>query len=513
MRLELEQLDARGFAVHLAPAEDGTEQLLRVRSTTGLKGELSQSDQSLRLSNVGAEWLVLDALALAFGNVWLRIVGEATLGQVRCAFAQGGGHTELDVGSHGLHAQLEIDAGSVRLRGEARMQGTQLQLRDAEGRIEAEVARVENFRLQVGELVLSAPELSADELVVGWGEGGFKLEAKRLSGVALSLTVGALKLSGEGLELDRLSVRGANVSFASARVEQASLSAVFGRDGADESARDTVPHAPAELRSPAKKRKLFDYALLDGLSGTLHIDAVVDMTVPIIGNRRATHKLRLQVDDGSIDFRELESDLSALEGQILDFSVRDDALVLERGIPLLPTRGFGKPLLLWDLDADDVALAHKRLIRLSVLPRVRLARELQAEKEEREGRESSSAWTFALRRLGLENILLQLSLDDVARSMDGAIKQLRFDHLSGRGEIQHEMSGEARPGLLRADLEGLVTKIEDLALGETLALDIGTLSLGKLRDASLTFVGLKPEQLTVSIAQLNMQDTKLRSAG
>jgi hypothetical protein len=502
MRLGLEYLDARGVAVDLAGIAGG-EQRLQVRSATALTGSLVQEEGRFELEDVAAEWLVFDALALLFGTVSIGLTREATLGQVRASYIRRGEESRLELASHGLHAAvLQIEAGSVRVSGEARMQNTRLLLEGGEGRIEAEVARVENFRLQIGELLLTAPELAAENLMVGWGGAGFKLEAKQLSGDKLSLQVGKTKLDAEAINLRELLVRGANVSVASAQVERGSLEMAFAEGPAPE---PLLPVTPS--RRPPPPRKSFDYALLDGLSGALHVDAVVDMTVPLLGQRRATHKLRLSVDDGTIDYRELEAGLSALEESLLDFSVREDALVLERGIPLLPTRGFGKPLLIWDLGPRDLELAQRRHIRLSVLPSVRLAREFTAEREERE---SSSSWAFALRRLTLENIALDLAHKDLG-PVPSALQRLSFDRLQARGEIQHEMSGPKRPGVVNAELEGLSASVQELSLGEKLTLTVPQLSLGKLSGASLDFVGLKPTHLRVAIEKLGLVDARLRS--
>src|SRR5690606_11056084 len=102
----------------------------------------------------------------------------------------------------------------------------------------------------------------------------------------------------------------------------------------------------AEAALP-QRRPWLDWNLLDSLTGHAHVDVGIDITLPLIGRRRAVHQLRVGVQQGRIDYRALESDLSALEDALLDFSVRDDALVLELGIPLLPTRGMGKPLIRW----------------------------------------------------------------------------------------------------------------------------------------------------------------------
>ena len=502
MRLGLEYLDARGMVLDLGVPGASEEQKIHLRSTTALRGLLTSDAQGLRVSDLEAEWAVLDALLLHFGTVRVGLTREATLGSVRGSFVRNEAGVELSVASHGLHAAgLEIDAGSVRVRGEARWQGTRLAIQGSEGRLEAEQARMESFVLQVGDVTLRAPEVSAEALLVGWGEGGFRLEARRLHAPALSFRVGKLALEARGVLLTDLTVHGANITFAEATLAEGSLELALG-----------TTHEPAPAKSDAQAvrtdgaRRVFDWRLLDGLSGALNVDAVVDMTVPIIGQRRATHKFRLQVDDGSIDYRELESDLSALEESILDFAVRDDALVLERGIPLLPTRGFGKPLVFWDLGPEDLALAHKRRVRLSVLPSARLAKDLKDEREPKE-RESTSSM-FALRRLGLEHIALKLSLNDVPGDVDAALKRLSWESLEAHGEIQHELLGEPRPGVVHAELHGLLTSVEDLALG-TMRLDVASVSLGKLHDAAIVFMGLKPTHVRVAIAALTLRRAKM----
>jgi hypothetical protein len=308
--------------------------------------------------------------------------------------------------------------------------------------------------------------------------------------------VGPLRLEVRDVALSDLTVHGANITFAEARVGDGSLELSL---ASEKQGKPGTSSAPDPAR-PARPR-VFDYRLLDGLSGTLHVDAVVDMTVPIIGSRRATHKLRLQVEDGSIDYRELESDLAALEGSLLDFSLREDALVLERGIPLLPTRGFGKPLVYWDLSAEDMVLAHRRRVRLSVLPSARLANDLKEEREPKE-RESTQAM-FALRRLGLENIALKLSLNEVPGVVDAALRLLSWERLEAHGEIQHELLGQAREGVVHAELHGLTTAVHDLALGSS-RLSVARVTLGKLHDAALLFVGLKPTHVRVAVAALHL---------
>ncbi len=131
----------------------------------------------------------------------------------------------------------------------------------------------------------------------------------------------------------------------------------------------TTTTSPTRSASPPEWTEVM--TLLDGLAGVINVELSLDLTVPVIGRRRATHRFRIPIADGAVDYMGLEKDLSTLESALLDFAIRDGALVLEMGIPFLPTRGLGKPILQWDLAPADLDLARRDRIRLAVLPRFR----------------------------------------------------------------------------------------------------------------------------------------------
>ncbi len=112
-------------------------------------------------------------------------------------------------------------------------------------------------------------------------------------------------------------------------------------------------------------------ALLDGLAGEINVDLALDLTVPVIGRRRATHRFRIPIVDGVVDYMGLEGDLSTLESALLDFAIRDAALVLEMGNPVPPETRPRKPILQWDLAPAGLDLARRDRIRLAMLPRFR----------------------------------------------------------------------------------------------------------------------------------------------
>ncbi len=125
--------------------------------------------------------------------------------------------------------------------------------------------------------------------------------------------------------------------------------------------------AAAETSRPSRP---FDFGFLDRVSGRLDVDMTLDMSVPVLGRREATHHFRVPIANGVINYRELERDLANFEDAFIDVEVRGQALVIERAIPLIP--GLEKPLVVWDLDPEELELARRRLVRLRTIPRLRL---------------------------------------------------------------------------------------------------------------------------------------------
>ena len=402
-----------------------------------------------------------------------------------------------------MHAsELSVEVTDLRLHGDTRMRGVRLTLQEGEG-VQLRAHRRCDFSPHSRRAQPRGARSTIERLTIEWGSAGFRLEAAACTGPLLELVSGALSLSAREASVHKVSVRDGHVAFRAATMAQAKLAASF----APPDAALLATRAPLPVAAN-KSPRVFDFRSLDGLEGRLHVDAAVDMTVPIIGRRLATHKLRLPVEEGSVDYRELEADLAALEESMLDFSVRDGALVLERGIPLLPTRGLGKPLLIWPLGPDDLALAQRRRVRLSVLPNVQLA---DAAKKSRDDDERDAGGSsFALRRLSLENIDLSFVLHAVDH-LDSAIRKLSFERLLAHGAVHHLPDGGTRDGEVRGEINGLETTLVGLVLG-TRALDIGLLYMGRLLGLSLGFEGLRPTKLRFDIEKLALTNAELSSS-
>ena len=367
VKISLDRIDSRALVVDLPGAGD---ERVAVRSIVGLQGLLEQAAGRLTLSNVAAEALALDALRVLFGSLALSCGQGATFGDLSVALDQRPDHLVLDVRAASLTMlDLGVVDDDVVVGGGVALVGARLSVRDAEGSLSADAVELAGFRLRIGDLELSADKLSARGVVIRWGAAGFSLTADVLEGPALRITSAELRVALSGVRVRSFSLDGAQITVGEAAAETGSVAISFATEtsakGADASANEAQPEKRDE--------PLLDWRVLDALTGQVDVDVEVDLSVPVIGSRNATHRMRVAIDHGALDYRELESNLSTLENALLDFSVRDGVLRLETVNPLFPARGHGKPIVVWDLEASDVALAEQGRVRLAVLTRARLA--------------------------------------------------------------------------------------------------------------------------------------------
>jgi hypothetical protein len=419
---------------------------------------------------------------------------------------------QLDVpggeGASEWAARLKLEAGGTQLETELRIQGARLWIGGSEGRIEGDRAHARELRLQVGGSDARAPELRAEHLRLGWGEQGFWLEAAVLEGPSLTVALGEGAVEARGVRVVGLSLHGSDVAAQEASVEGARVDLTWAAAGpADGPVGEPQERAPAARAAMAPS---FDWRALDGLSGEVNVDLHVDLTVPIIGRRRATHRFRVPIEQGSVDYLQLEGDLSTLENTLLDFAVRDDGtLVLERGIPLLPTRGRGKPILVWDLAGADRALAKQNRVRLAVVPQFRLASP-PSEPPPETTRKDRSGSGISLRRLGLGNLQARLGLRPSDGPLEGPLRSLSVRRLELEGNLHHDPDGEPREGEVRGRLEGHEASLAELVVGGH-QIDLERLRLERLDALRVRFAGMRPTALTCDVGALLLARLSLKA--
>lgn len=503
MRIELGELSARGLNIDLPAARSGSpERTVRLREAEALRGLYEDG----KLSGAGCTRLTLEQLRWTFGTVLL----EAALGGTFAGLEASGLYSpetlSLELQCAELRApELGLTVGALRLRGELEARGLALTIDEGKGRLTCAEAIFRGFELHSEAVRLVLPELRVTGLVTDWS-GEFLLEADTAAATQLSLARDGATATLHDLALAALVSAGRQLSLGQLRLGRAELEldllALRGKpvDGLPPAASD------GELDGSALSPwSGLDPRLLDGLAGRADADLHVDLTVPILGRRRAKHELRLAVDAGTIDYRALESGLATLEDSLLDFSVRDGALVLERGVPLLRTRGRGKPILLWPLEPDELELARNRRVRLARLPRFHKA-ETHDEPAQLDTNDDDSS-SFKLRQLALVGIDVALTLMQTPALTTGTLPELTFSNLTVRGQLEHQPEGPRPLGRVQLALASLRAQLSELPVG-TRKLR-GRFELATLRDGELAFEDLRPRRLVTTLEGLAIAEVEL----
>jgi hypothetical protein len=507
MQVELGQLSVEGLTLELPPhVSNGVPLPARratVREAKGLRGTMSTDDGGVQLRDVAASELVLGALDWHFGvKTFLVTERPAKFGGVRAQIASGESGLDLDVELSNMQAErLQLTAGTLQVATEADALTLKLAVHgDDIGTLTAEQALFRDFELRTGELVMRAPELRVQRLNVDWGGERFKLEAATAEGETLTVSVQGSVITANEVALATFKLHGDDYTLGEGRFGTLGIDATLPTESAQ-------PSAPSLL--PKSKVSLFDYAVLDGLSGHLNVDVHLDIALPIIQHRRATHELRIPIEQGAIDYRKLESNLAALEDSLIDFSVRDGALVLEVGLPLIRTRGRGKPILRWDLSPADLELAEARRVRLAVLPNVRSATASEAAPKEApkgDRNEEDKESSVRLRHLALENLDAVLTLAP-GRSDAAALRELSFDDLQLTGAVHHDPEDTPREGTVRGSMRSLHARLERVPVGPS-ALR-AELDLASLAELSVNLLDLKPQKVHAKLERLTLKAVAL----
>lgn len=511
MRIDLGELTAEGLSCVLPPAQAGSERHVRIDAAQGLRGVLATDEGGFRLSDLASERLALRSLCWTFGaKVELTSEQPAELTKLAGSIASEHGAVTLALRLAGLSAtRVNLNVGALRLSAELEAREVSLEVSEHVGVLFFRAATLRAFELTTASLKLSIPELAVTELRVDWGGAEFLLEAGTAEADTLQVEQGGQTLALRGVELAALRSHGPELALGQTRVRELDVEAVFAARGAApaqasaDAAQVASPSAGTAPEPEPTRPPIVDRRLLDGLRGRFDVDVDVDLAVPILGRRRATHGLRLAIDDGALDYRELEHSLAPLEDSLLDFSVREGALVLERGLPLIKTRGRGKPILIWELAPADLALAEGQRVRLAVLPSFRVANK----RDDDPPSDDDSPSAFRLQKLSLCGLDTMLTLMHSPHVDAGAVRELTFADLILQGELHHHPEGERHAGQLRGGLANLRTLLAALPLGPR-ALSC-RLEIGALRDLELGFEGLQPRALKGRVAALAIADLTL----
>lgn len=491
VKLSLEHIDARTLDLDL-----GRDERVVVAEAQGLRGALQSADGTTTLSDVAAERIALAALRVMLGELVLSSDTGAALTGVRASMTLDEAMT-LATQADALDARdITVTIGDVHLHGAAKLTGVQLSVRGSEGRLAALRAELAGFCLRIGAVEIATPALMGDTVVIAWGgDSGFRLTADALAAPALQVSLDGVSLDTSDVTANAFALVDGRITVERAGVREGNVAIAF---ASSEEGDGAPSDAPAGTSPPPTDEPWVELGTLDALSGDVDVDVDVDITVPIIGSRKATHRFRVPVEQGTIDFMALERNLSTLENALLDFAVRDGDLVLERVNPLFPARGRGKPIVAWSLSPMDHELARRDLVRLAVLPEARLWNDGASNDG---GEASSSPSSVALRRLALRGIAIKLALAPIDPAR-GKVRLRSIGSLAVRGAVHHVAGrGGAEEGELVAELEALTASVVGVPVG-TSRLDVRSVVLDAAKPVVLPFADVSPTGVRLTLSGL-----------
>lgn len=548
MKITLDALDGRNFTLRI-PRDEGGEHVVALHDTRRLRGAYDHDATRFSLDPLEADALVGEvAWVLASGS--LHLGGPASLGatrldldirrddrrpggtgDARCAsldapaarlkldgFALDGAlaYTALEA-RHDVAADAwRLSAATVGARAATIVTG------DVDARFEALDARGVDATLGAT-TSLSLAEVVARDVSLAAGDVTVKAETVTLTGLrvtrgaALSVAVDAIELGG--VEVTRGAVRAQAPTarldgfaygpdeIAVTRIDVDTLAlAIEGlAASSDEAPADTAPDATP----PGARRTLgVDLPFLDHVTAKIDADVVVDVKLPIITRRVATHRLRLAIDDGAFDFKQLEHGLSALEDSVIDFEVGPDGLELELDAVVVK-----RELLLWPLDVAQQELARRNRVRLRTFARPTMVARAAPSRDE--GDEDPRV---ALHRVEVQGIDVEGSVRGASTLPlgQGVIRLGRGDTaalglLRVSGGLVHDVTQSRPETTLRVALESLDAGLDALAVGAR-CLDVDRVRLGRLDGGEVTFRGFRPTSASATLHTLAVEGLRLRGA-
>jgi hypothetical protein len=499
VRITLQEADATRLDVDLS--DEREVRRVSLSGLRGLVGQLDRGTSSARLRPLRAQSLGLTALDWPLPGGRLLVTSPAQLGDLIIELDAAAEPDATPLSGRVAAARVEADAialefpPTARLVFDADLRGAAVEhTPERIGHAAADRVELANLQAVLGGIVCRLSTAVLERSRVDWRAGELLIGAAVAGASGISL---ALPGSGLTIEIDRAELPGGLRTSGGAfvipelvvpelHVAVDDLVALFAGQG------DRSADRPGE--------KPVDLGFLDRVTGRLGVDMTLDMSVPVIGRREATHRFRVPISGGLINYRELERDLANFEDAFIDVEVRGQTLVIERAIPLIP--GLEKPLVVWDLDPEELDLARRRLVRLRTIPRLRLAA--------RGGGDRSS---LAVRSLRFDDIDIDIALDAPAAGKTDLIGRATAEKLHVVGRLVHEPQRTAESlEVTSVRFTGANMAAGPLELGRAGGrprIELESIELGAIEDGVATFAGLRPRAASFTARDLRVRNLRV----
>lgn len=348
----------------------------------------------------------------------------------------------------------------------------------------------DQLRVSLSRVQWSTDAASAGDFVVRDKQGRFELKIARVEmphGVMLA------QAAGGGVELVT-----SHASLADMRLKLPVLSAFELPARAP-----TEPPAPRPELAPLRQSRLH---FLDAVNGELGFRLKVVLDLPVLGTRTLDQHVKVQIKDGTFDYRALESGLSWLEGQFVDVELDDGRFLVGWSVPLMAT----KEIISWALDPAAVMMAAFNRVPLRSLADFRIPGGGDGKKKKDGGNGRRT-----LRSLAISDIGIKLSMA-APRHVEVGGGTILFGGDDAPGIVDLELGGglvhPPGPGSLSAAIGVLDMTVKDVRAGG-LSATCDRLHIGPIDRIELTFDGFKPVAMTASLHRVTATNLALVLGG
>jgi hypothetical protein len=512
MRINLQGADATRLDIDLS--ENGEVRRVSLTGLHAVVGQLERGTSSARVRPLRVESVVLASLdwPLPAGGR-LAVTSPASLAEVAIELDAAAAPDATPLSGRGSAARAEADAVTVDLPGGARiafdadlLQASVTHSPERVGHAAAEKVEITNLQAALGGLLCRLSTALLEQVRVDWQAGELLIGAGSARAGGISV---AIPGSGVTVDIERAELPG-GVRTSAGAIVIPELVVPELRIAVDDVVELFRPRKPAAGTAAAESAP-FDYSFLDRVSGRLDVDLTLDISVPVLGRREATHHFRVPISGGVINYRELERDLANIEDAFIDVEVRGRSLVIERAIPLIP--GLEKPLIAWDLDPEELDLARRRLVRLRTIPRLRMVA-----RGDRGGSDRSS---LALRSVRFDDIVIAIAVAPPAEGERDAISRASAGELRVSGRLAHDANRTTEAAeATRVNLSGARLAAGPISIrlgGESGPgrrngggrIEAESIELGALADGSVSFAGLRPRGATLTGRDLRIRNLRV----
>lgn len=408
-----------------------------------------------------------------------------------------------------------------KAQGNIRVEGFGVTFGDETRRLDFPRADIEGLHGDAGTFEYGAGEISFDRLMgrlqgIEWsteGASAGRFWVRDKDG-RFELQVGKVELA-HGIRLTRsagggLEIVSPEASLTDVKLHIPDLAAFRKPADPDAPAADVPaapPTAPAAADEPPVPPALRQERLrfLDAVNGVIMFTIKVVLDLPVLGKRTLDQTVRLEIVDGTFDYKKLDDGLSWLEGTFLDIGLDGNRLRIGYGAPILGT----KEIISWALDQDASAAAKSNRIPLRSLVDYRFGKPRAATASDHNG----PAKPGRLRSLTLGDLAIELQMV-APRNVELAGGTVRFGGDDQPGIVDLHIEGSVvQPGAgkLRAAVGALDMTVKDIRAGIHATAD--RLHVGPMDLLEVTFDGFTPRSLTASLQRVTATNLSMILGG